>query len=502
MKTGFFRSLRHELRSGQTSRSWSVSAASFFGRDCQARRGIEKVRAIDKRLPVLTFGFPMTDFRKRLSSAGFANVHFNESDNDFDFIFEHSRFSCSHFLACFLSPRIAQLHLVDSTMNSHSITTVGDANLFQSFLALGFGSELTVTPSNRSFFSLLARELGNYELFRLIEDHFVGDGEALTAENAVSRYCAKKSFGGDFHNEVSFISSHFSEIPSSLLRDLEFADLDLVLSHESLCVPNEDDLFDFVLESGHFSLFEHVHFEFLSAGRVHQFADRFGELNHCGNSAILSRLFGRLVLPVEASSLPQNSARHTRKQSVTCPGRQFVPLDYDLLDGIIAHLTREYGGNVHDCNVVTVSSSRPYGGDAGYAAKNAADLKGDSVFFSSCRNGDDDIPNTRNNWISYDFKDRRVVPTHYSIRSQCKGFAYNINPKSWILEASMDGKEWVEIDRRENNAELIERDVTRMFKVAKSEKCRFIRLVNIGRNHHGSDCLVISSLEIFGSLME
>jgi hypothetical protein len=198
----------------------------------------------------------MTDFRKRLSSAGFANVHFDELDNDFEFIFEDSRFPCSHFLACFLSPRIAELQLVDPTMNWHSIATVGDASLFQSFMALGAGSEPTVSASDCSFFSLLARELGNYELFRLLKDHFVGDDETLTAENAVSRYCVKKSFGGDFSDEVAFISSHFSEVPNSLLRDLDFADIDVVLSHESLCVANEDDLFDFVLESGHFSLFE------------------------------------------------------------------------------------------------------------------------------------------------------------------------------------------------------------------------------------------------------
>jgi hypothetical protein len=40
------------------------------------------------------------------------------------------------------------------------------------------------------------------------------------------------------------------------------------------------------------------------------------------------------------------------------------------------------------------------------------------------------------------------------------------------------------------------------FAVAGGEECRFIRLVNIGRNHLGTDQLNISAWEIFGSLIE
>jgi hypothetical protein len=39
-------------------------------------------------------------------------------------------------------------------------------------------------------------------------------------------------------------------------------------------------------------------------------------------------------------------------------------------------------------------------------------------------------------------------------------------------------------------------------RVTGGRECRFIRLVNIGRNHDGEDCLCISAWEIFGSLIE
>jgi hypothetical protein len=47
--------------------------------------------------------------------------------------------------------------------------------------------------------------------------------------------------------------------------------------------------------------------------------------------------------------------------------------------------------------------------------KNAASLEADSEFRSACRWGTDDIPDMRDNWLCYDFKRRKIVPTHCTI---------------------------------------------------------------------------------------
>jgi hypothetical protein len=187
---------------------------------------------------------------------------------------------------------------------------------------------------------------------------------------------------------------------------------------------------------------------------------------------------------------------------------------FDVPDGIIAHLTRECGGNVHDLHVVEVTSgsfeketyganphSGAYNNDPGNAAKNAADLETNSWFFSAYCDKKEDIPHTRNNWICYDFKEGRTVPTHYAIRTN-----YN-NPgsshlKSWLVETSTDGENWREVAREEDNNQLNGSRFTATFAVAGGRFCRFIRLVNIGRNHWGSDQLRISAWEIFGSLIK
>jgi hypothetical protein len=88
--------------------------------------------------------------------------------------------------------------------------------------------------------------------------------------------------------------------------------------------------------------------------------------------------------------------------------------DGDPLNGIIAYLTQQCGGNVHDHRVVKVTSSMVYRSELRWAAKHSVDLQSENAFASHCRDKWDTIPHTAK-WICFDFRDRRVVPTHYTI---------------------------------------------------------------------------------------
>jgi hypothetical protein len=180
---------------------------------------------------------------------------------------------------------------------------------------------------------------------------------------------------------------------------------------------------------------------------------------------------------------------------------------FKVPDGIIAHLTRKCGGNVHDCCVVDVTSgsfgketeganphSGAYKNDPDYAAKHAAEMEAVSCFSSAYRSNSEDIPHKRNNWVCYNFKEMRIAPTHYTIRT------YYL--KSWLVETSADGENWREVDHKENNKQLNGAFRTGTFALTGGGECRFIRLVNIGRNHNGNDILSISAWEIFGRLFE
>ena len=168
---------------------------------------------------------------------------------------------------------------------------------------------------------------------------------------------------------------------------------------------------------------------------------------------------------------------------------EFVFNGENPLEGIIAHLSQECGGNVDEEGVVAITSSEFYDGDE---PRTVADLGTDPWF------GSLDNPNS---WICYDFKEKRVVLTSYSVRTHV-GPSF---PRSWVLEASNDGTEgsWLVVDRREDNNELHAPYVTHNFACASSASqgmFRFVRLRQTGKNHNGGDELYLTSLEVFGTL--
>ena len=164
-----------------------------------------------------------------------------------------------------------------------------------------------------------------------------------------------------------------------------------------------------------------------------------------------------------------------------------VLIQIDPLNGIIAKLTRDCGGNVHEKGVVEVTASGCCGGTDN-EPKNAVDL-GTNTWFGS--------EGKANSWICYNFKKWRVAPASYSIRSARGSF-----PRSWVFEVSNDGEKWEVVDRRDNNSDLNAACVTRNFEISPrpSGSFRFVRLLQTGKNSAGDDEIWLSSFEVFGTL--
>jgi hypothetical protein len=112
-----------------------------------------------------------------------------------------------------------------------------------------------------------------------------------------------------------------------------------------------------------------------------------------------------------------------------------------------------------------------------YTVKNATDLDAHSIFCSTYREKKEDIPNTSNNWVCSDFQQRRIVPTHCTIRSRGDAPA-GFHVKIWLVEMSVDGENWQEVAREEANRQRKGKLLTGTFKVAGSGECCFIWLVN------------------------
>jgi hypothetical protein len=201
------------------------------------------------------------------------------------------------------------------------------------------------------------------------------------------------------------------------------------------------------------------------------FFELFWENSYEINASVRATLRARLLLP-PIDNKPANQFRPSMKEAGSYPY-------FKVPDGIVAHLTRECGGNMHDHQVVKVTSgsfekethgthphSEAYDNDPRWAAKNAADLETHSCFCSAYRGNREDIPHTRNNWVCYDFKERRIAPTHYAICTNWRDPGCS-HLKSWLVEMSADGESWRDVAREEDNWQLKGERVTGTFPVAR-----------------------------------
>jgi hypothetical protein len=343
-----------------------------------------------------------------------------------------------------------------------------------------------VSAANRDFLLSIAREFENGELFVGIESQ---NASELTVSAVLPRLAELRDFNLPVEAEIEFAASHLYEFPSSSLSTVSLLDFESFVSHPSLKIASEDWLCETILsrageDSSFFNLFEFVRFEYLSSAAISAFSIFVSERLDLMNASIWSSLSVRLNADI--------SQRIPNSRSI---GVEFHPNSSGPLDGIIASLTRKYGGNVHDRGAITITADASYSDSSGHAAKNAADLTADSHFYSK--------PAT-NQWLCYDFGDGRVNLTHYSLRSRSSGSEDDYYPKSWVIETSIEGSAWIEVDRRENDVSLKGQNLTRLFEVSREEECRFVRPRQIGHNHYSSsdDRLVLSGFELFGRLKE
>jgi hypothetical protein len=126
---------------------------------------------------------------------------------------------------------------------------------------------------------------------------------------------------------------------------------------------------------------------------------------------------------------------------VGAPSRTFSPTD--PLAGIIGYLSEK--------GVVNVLRA---GRRSHFGVKNIVPPKTKTVFGTGDKFPDEDIAQAPNHWVCYDFREMRVLPTHYTLRSAERG----------LVGTSLDGTEWAEIDRRAETQDLFAGRAFKMYR--------------------------------------
>jgi hypothetical protein len=397
----------------------------------------------------------MTGFDVCLSSAAIQNIVTDQIQEDFEFVVGGQEYKCSRIIAEFLSSRVRVSHSVDPSIAEYFVETSDSNDEFKLFMSLGSGSTIRVTKANLDFFASLSREFHNSNLYISLMEHF--DDHFIVSQ-------MRDSTTLDLFSDalIGRISWKFHGLTCLELNGIPVSVLLHILSHDLLKISSEDALFSYVSsricsDPEYLYLLQFVHFEYVSSECICHFL-----------SAVPDLIDGRLW-----ESISRRLISHVPHAI------EFLLNESKPLDGIIRDRTREYRGNVHDKGIVTITSKSVF---ADFAPLNVAGLNSDRYFTSKDEPGQ---------WVCWDFHEMRVRPTHYTIRSHYL--------ESWVVESSLDGEAWTEIDRKTAHRIL---GGYGSFAVSNSAEFRFIRLTRTTQDPREKHELSICAVEFFGILVE
>jgi hypothetical protein len=406
---------------------------------------------------------------------------------DFAFVIGDHRFECSKFEASFLSPRVTELLSNDSTICEYEIdisnfedVTNLDSGSFTEFLSLSRGCKFRVTESNLSFAKCIAKVLGNRELCTKLISIQVGD-VSLSLSNVLERLELLKFFECCYSNEIEYLASNFYQLDPNIFQSIDFDDLELILSNNSLQLLDEDSLLNFILnhESTFHSLLRYVRSEYLSVSGINLF------LNSISLDDVTSDIWISLCHRLRSSNSisPYPTSRFA--------GRRFSLDSSAPLNGIISHFTAESGGNVHTTGIIAITASSTIRNQC----YQVADHNWNNYWYSN---------NLAHSMIQFDFKTRRVALTNYTIKSA--GHSNN-HLLHWSIDGSNDLTSWVTLDQRDTN-DLNGNYIVKSYSCSSGESSsppsffRYLRLIQTGKNSSNTDHVMIGNLEFFGSVLD
>ena len=164
----------------------------------------------------------------------------------------------------------------------------------------------------------------------------------------------------------------------------------------------------------------------------------------------------------------------------------FVNANNGQFNGIIRQLTNECGGNVSDKGIVNVTMSSNNWGNP----RDVVNLENTGLFYTT---------NIQDSWIKYDFKNKKVSPVCYLIRSVNYDKDWH-HPRSWVVEGSnTDSNDWKVLDSRTDCMSLNNPSAVQCFAIQQSSDFyRFLRIRQTDKNWRGDYYFAMSTLEYFG----
>lgn len=475
--------------------------------------------------------------RITLSARGIRSIIYRDN-SEFTFILpNHEEVKCKTVLADFISPIIANHHQNDATfeefelgIDKNTITGI-TKNHLEKLIELASGESIELSKTDIVIMKIISVLLGNEELLNLLEDfrhnNFIGDKNNKKSPNnlklngiiiepneftvsnilQVLNFYSSRSINSQ--RAIDFAAKNFEKIDKEQLKKISHHTLESILTSDKLVLENEDSLLNFILSLRNS--------ESKNETQIEQINESIAELLESVNFDYLSEdAFQRFLKEFDVSYMTASLFRqigHAFKSSQ--PEKLFEMKNGSLgrFHGIIFYLTNKFGGNVNEKGVISITGESVRN-DPGLIPQVAADL----FDLQSCFHSRNELGST----LTYDFKDFRVTPTCYSIRTNPWGGKGHYHLMNWDIEGSNDGENWFLLDRRVdersldmmNNENTFQCNKILMNKndannVGKNEdkivmSFRYLRIRNTGANSGVTQTLKnvmnVGALEFFGKL--
>ena len=170
--------------------------------------------------------------------------------------------------------------------------------------------------------------------------------------------------------------------------------------------------------------------------------------------------------------------------------------------GIMRFLTEKTGGNIHDNKTIEITTNSIYGNNMKYHPKCLVDYNNDEYYDSAQKDAR----------ICFDFKERRIQLSSYSIKSHSNGpgdgKSYNSSGhlRNWVVEVSNDGESWETVDRHENDPTLNGSNIVGTFNIQTKLRSfyRFVQLRQTGYSWYDINKydIFFYYIEFYGKLKE
>ena len=436
--------------------------------------------------------------RLQLKSSCILTVPLHIYDSDFSFIVNGEEFKTTKLISDILSPVICRTHSNDPTFDTFIIDTHYRGN-FSHILNLVNFNQINIPQNEVPFIT---------EVIEILETDSIeySDGNPeITIDNVFTLVKFHEKFNVLYSNqlsaEIDFISSNLFELFESHAKDISDLSIDTLFSiftSKQIKISNEDQIIQFVNElysqnSMYSILYETVLFENVTTEVIEQFISIY-DINDITKST-WNRLSKRLSKEIEKK-------KHESDQ-ISIENRYQAPYNEDKIqifefsedkefDGIINYFNKKTNGQIE--KEITITASSVINNDRYRSPRVVTLFEDQSKYFHS---DEDEIT-----WICFDFREHRVIPSDYTIRS----FPYihgSYHPKSWVIEGSNDNSSWETIDEETNCSYLNGKNLVHSFSVnqPKNIPFRFIRMRLTGPDWAGKSYFGMNSFEIYGKLL-